>query len=302
MPSKLTGVLNMTADRDDFDNPWKQVLEKYFPEFMLFFFPDIHADIDWVKGYDFMDQEFQQIVRDADSTKMYVDKLVKVWRKNGAENIVFIHIEVQSQEEGTFSKRVFTYNYRIRDCYDAKIVSLAVLGDDRTNWRPQPFEDELWGCRVTFEFPMVKLLDYESRWAELETSANPFALVVMAHLKTKETQKNPQSRKEWKFRLTRNLLEQGLDRQDIMELLSFLDWMMELPPALKQAFKNEIYQYQEARKMRFISVFEEIAVEDTQRKIALKLLEEGVSIEIIARSTKLSIEEIQALQNQQSKE
>jgi hypothetical protein len=164
------------------------------------------------------------------------------------------------------------------------------------------FGDELWGCRVTFEFPMVKLLDYESRWAELEASTNPFAFVVMAHLKTKETQKNPQSRKEWKFRLTRNLLEQGLDRQDIMELLSFLDWMMELPPALKQAFKNEIYQYQEARKMRFISVFEEIAVEDTQREIALKLLEEGVSIEIIARSTKLSIEEIQALQNQQSKE
>jgi hypothetical protein len=58
---------------------------------------------------------------------------------------------------------MFVYNYRIRDCYDKQIVSLAILGDDRANWRPQTFRDELWGCEVTFRFPMVKLLDYESR-------------------------------------------------------------------------------------------------------------------------------------------
>jgi hypothetical protein len=42
----------MTSDRNDDDNPWKKVLEKYFQEFMLFFFPDIYDDIDWEKGYE----------------------------------------------------------------------------------------------------------------------------------------------------------------------------------------------------------------------------------------------------------
>lgn len=286
----------MTSDRDDFDNPWKKILDRYFQEFMLFFFPNIHTDIDWKKGYEFMDQEFQQIVRDAESTKMYVDKLVKVWRKSGEESVVFVHVEVQSQEESAFSQRVFTYNYRIRDCYSGKIVSLAVLGDDRLNWRPQPYEDELWGCKVTFDFPMVKLLDYEPRWAELETSMNPFSIVVMAHLKTKSTKQDLRSRKEWKFQLTRRLFEESFERQDIMELFLFLDWLMELPRGLKREFKDELALYQKEKKMPYISTIEEITRED----IAVKLLKKGtMPLEEIADITGLSIEQLRELQLEQ---
>jgi hypothetical protein len=34
---------------------------------------------------------------------------------------------------------------------------------------------------------VIKLIDYIPLWAKLEASQNPFAIVVMAHLKTKET-------------------------------------------------------------------------------------------------------------------
>jgi hypothetical protein len=289
----------MADNRDDFDNPWKVLLEKYFQQFMSFFFPEIHDDINWAQGYDFMDQEFQQIVRDADLTKRYVDKLVKVWKLNGAERLVFVHIEIQSQEDRDFSNRMFVYNYRIRDCYDEKIVSLAILGDDRANWRPEPFEDELWGCKVTFEFPMVKLLDYESRWSELETSRNPFAIAVMAHLKTKETKKDLQSRKQWKFQLTRRLYEQGLERQDIMELFLFLDWLMELPDGLKQEFKTELEQYEQEKQMRYVSSIEEITIEETKREIVLVMLTKGLSIEEISSLTDIPIEKVAKIQSQQ---
>lgn len=30
----------MTEKRDEYDSPWKQLLERFFPEFMAFFFPD----------------------------------------------------------------------------------------------------------------------------------------------------------------------------------------------------------------------------------------------------------------------
>ena len=56
----------MTIPRADFDSPWKQALEAYFPQFLDFFFPDIHVDIDWSRGHEFLDQELQQIVRDAE--------------------------------------------------------------------------------------------------------------------------------------------------------------------------------------------------------------------------------------------
>jgi hypothetical protein len=214
----------MTEVRDAYDTPWKDVVEVYFEDFLLFFFPAIHADIDWSKGHEFLDKELSQIMRDAELGTRFADKLVKVWKRSGEETWVMLHLEIQSQEDGTFSERMFLYYYRLRDKYNREVVSLAVLGDDRSAWRPQTFERSLWGCEVLFRFPIIKLLDYESRWAELEASRNPFAIVVMSHLKTKETRQDYESRKEWKFRLTRRLYEQGYERQDIMNLFRFVDW------------------------------------------------------------------------------
>lgn len=38
----------MSAGRDDFDSPWKEILDPYYPECLAFFFPAIYADIDWM--------------------------------------------------------------------------------------------------------------------------------------------------------------------------------------------------------------------------------------------------------------
>jgi hypothetical protein len=251
----------MTEVRDAYDTPWKDVVEIYFEDFLRFFFPAIHADIDWSKGYEFLDKELSQIVRDAELGTRYADKLVKVWKRSGEETWVMLHLEIQSQEDGTFSERMFLYYYRLRDKYKREVVSLAVLGDDRATWRPQTFERSLWGCEVMFRFPIIKLLDYESRWAELEASRNPFAIVVMSHLKTKETKQDYESRREWKFRLTRRLYEQGYERQDIMNLFRFVDWVLELPEDLKQAFRDDLAQYEQERQMPYITSIERMGIE-----------------------------------------
>lgn len=72
----------------DFDSPWKEAMERFFPQFLEFFFPDIHGQIDWSKGWEFLDQEFQQIVRKAEIGRRLVDKLVKVWRAEVGERVV----------------------------------------------------------------------------------------------------------------------------------------------------------------------------------------------------------------------
>jgi hypothetical protein len=173
--------------RSDYDSPWKESLESYFSDFIAFFFPQVHADIDWTRGYEFLDTELQQIVRDAELGRRLADKLVKVWRQSGDEAWVLVHIEIQSKEESDFSERMFVYNYRLRDRYNRPVASLAVLADTRLNWRPGQFYSQLWGCEISFTFPVVKLLDYGQHWQELENSDNPFATVVMAHLKAQET-------------------------------------------------------------------------------------------------------------------
>ena len=73
----------MTAQTEtvDYDSPWKEALERFFPEFLALLFPAIHAEIDWSKGVQFLDKEFQQIVREAKTTRRYADKLVGVYRR-----------------------------------------------------------------------------------------------------------------------------------------------------------------------------------------------------------------------------
>lgn len=73
----------MSKESDDYDSPWKKILETYFQEFMSFFFPVAAEGIDWSREYTFLDKELQQIVRDAELGKRLADKLVQVWRKDG---------------------------------------------------------------------------------------------------------------------------------------------------------------------------------------------------------------------------
>ncbi len=77
------------------DAAWKEVLTHLFQEFMEFFFPQIALDIDFSCGYKFLDKEFQQIVRGADTGRRIVDKLVQVCFRNGEKKWILIHIEVQ---------------------------------------------------------------------------------------------------------------------------------------------------------------------------------------------------------------
>jgi hypothetical protein len=240
----------------DFDSPWKEALEIYFQAFLALFFPHIHADIDWSRGYEFLDKELQKIVPKTGRGRLYVDKLVKVWRKNGREAWVLIHVEVQAQREAGFPKRMYRYNTRLTERYNRTVVSLAVLADDDPHWRPDHFEVELWGWSVRMGWPPLKLLDYANRVGELEDSQNPFAKVVLAHLKALETRGDPAGRRTWKLRLVRGLYERGFSTEDVRQLFRVIDWLMELPPRVRRRFDKELNEYEEGRRMPYVTSIE----------------------------------------------
>jgi len=240
----------------DYDSPWKEALDHYFEAFLELLFPEVHAQIDWSRGYESLDKEFQQIVREAEVGRRYVDKLVKVWTKDGAECWVLIHVEVQTAREAEFPKRLYVYNYRVFDRYNRAVASLAVLADDDPKWRPDEFRQSLFGCETGIRFRPVKLLDFAAHEAMLETSTNPFAKVVLAHLKARQTHGDPVGRHAWKIRLVRGLYERGFNAKDVRELFRVIDWMMELPPALSKVFWQELDRIQEERRMPFITSVE----------------------------------------------
>ena len=261
---------------DQYDSPWKEIIEEYFQDFMTFFFPKAAQEIDWTKGYEFLDKEFQKVVREASSKQGRVDKLVKVWRKTGEQAWVYIHIDVQSQYEMDFAKRMFIYNYRIFDRYQQPVATFVIYGDKGSDWEPNHYGYKLWGCEMGLKFATVKLLGYVHKWAELDKNPNPFAFVVKAHLYAKHTKDEPEERYKQKWRLTRSLYERGYSKQDVLNLFRFIDWVMTLPEEFSRQFNVQIEEYEEKQKMRYITSVERIGIQKGIRQGALQAVRENI--------------------------
>lgn len=242
--------------RTDYDSPWKLAIETYFQDFIAFFLPEAASAINWAVRPEFLEQELQQIIRDASLGKHIIDKLVKVQLREGGDRWLLIHVEVQSRHDPRFAQRMFTYHYRLYDLYQQEVVSLAILGDASATWRPQTFGYENFGCWLQFGYPTVKLRDYENHWDSLTQDFNPFATVVMAHLKTLSTVRDLEERCHWKTEIIKSLLDRNYSPQDIKNLFRFVDWLMELSPALEQRFQAEIARYQAQENIPYLSQWE----------------------------------------------
>jgi hypothetical protein len=149
-------ALNSKTDQD---SPWKRILQQYFPEAIAFFFPDIAAIVDWTVPPEFLDKEFTKIAPDAKVGKRFADQLVRVYRQSGDPLVLLIHVEVQAAPEPDFEERMFIYALRIFDYFRQPAISVAILCDDRPNWRPQRYQFALPKTQLNFEFGTVKLLD-----------------------------------------------------------------------------------------------------------------------------------------------
>ncbi len=243
--------------KNTYDRPWQDILGRYFPAFLAFFFPKIDREIDWAGGYQSLDLELEQVTRDAEIGKHHADKLMKVRRLDGDEQVIYVQVEVRTRREESFAPRMHAYRCRIFDRCRCPVVSLAILAGDRRCRRPDRLElerevdgdgGEPWGGKGSPRFPMVELWDYDHRWHDLKARSNPFATVVMAHLKSLATRKDPDARYRWKMFMFRRLYESGSDRQEILDLLRFVDRVMWLPPDLEAQFEDTIVEY-ETEKM-----------------------------------------------------
>jgi hypothetical protein len=205
----------------DYDGAWKETLELFFKQFLEFCFPNVAREIDWSKPFKFLDRELQEVVRDAERGKMRVDSLVQVFLQDGSEEWILIHIEIQSQADPQLGKRMFFYFCRLGDRYDHPVVSLAVLADSAPDFKPSEYRRETCGCRLRFEYPVCKLMEFDP--GQLEQSDNPVAVVIAAHLAAQKTARDMEHRLQVKWGLTRRLYERGYSKKAVLELYRLID-------------------------------------------------------------------------------
>jgi hypothetical protein len=266
--------------RSDLDNPWKEALEHFLPYCLALLFPEVHAAIDWRRGYRSLDKELQQLVRAARVRRRLADKLFQVWQMNGCEAWLLIHTEVQGAPEPALPERMFVYGYRIYDRYRKPVVSLAVLCDDSPTWRPDSFDAGACGCALGLRFRTAKLLDWRGCEEELERAANPFAAVVLAQLKVLETQGATEERGRWKLRLVKGLYDRGLSAEQVRQLVRLLDWMLQLPEELEEQFQEAIYLFEEERRMPYVTSVERMAAKKGRQEGLEEGLREGIALDL----------------------
>lgn len=151
------------------------------------------------------------------------------------------------------------------------MVSFAILGDSGRKWRPDRFGWSLWGCEMGIRFPVVKLIDFEGREAELEASRNPFALITQAFLATRATRDDAEHRRRWKLRIVRRLYEQDYTAEDVRRLFRVLDWMMQLDDDQAIIFKSELDQLEAEKAMQYVTSIERIYQQEARQE-SLRML------------------------------
>lgn len=205
------------------DSLWKAILEDIFDDFLRFFFENAEEIFDFSKGFVFMDKELEQLFpsKQDEFNPKYVDKLVKVFKKDGGEEWILIHIEVQGKPDKKFGQRMFTYYYRIFDKYQKPIVAFAILTDNNQQFQVNSFHQELFGTKLHYEFNKYKILDQSDE--VLLKSNNPFAMVVLvAKLALQKKRVADEELLNLKIELAKRLFAKQFSKDKIRALMSFL--------------------------------------------------------------------------------
>ncbi|MFN4033255.1 MAG: hypothetical protein ACK4ME_06460 [Fimbriimonadales bacterium] len=181
---------------------------------------ELSNQLDRTRGAEYMDTELQQIAPRSVTGRQIVDKLVKVYLKNGEEMWILIHIEIQSKPDPNFEERLYAYNAAIWLRYRRTVLTLAILADSSHGWRPSRYERGFGKSRVVFEFNTIKVLDLDE--AQLLEDGTPAGLILVAFKRAILTRRKQSLRLQARLELARLAIERGYNDQQISEILGLL--------------------------------------------------------------------------------
>ena len=108
--------------------------------------------------------------------------------------------------------------------------------------------------------------------AELENSNNPFGVVTLAHLQAKKTKNKPEDRYRVKLHLIRGLYKKGFTKQQVVDIFRFIDWVLRLPEEADNQLWKEIVDFEENKKMPYITSVERIGEQKGLQKGKAEML------------------------------
>ncbi len=247
MPSKNENI--------DHDTRWKEMIEQLFEDFVAFFLPKLYEEIDFSHRPEFLKEELYQIISISHQKgTQRTDSLVKLYLKNGAEQWVLIHIEVQQKHETNFAQRMFQYYYRIMDKFGIEqISSIAIFIGEHLPKHYNEYFNSYFNTEVRFRYNTYVVRQQDE--AKLWEHKNPFAIAVLAALHLIKTHRDSDDRLQKKIKLTDFVVKHGkagnFSQKVIVELIRFVVNLMRLDEKREAKFEDRFFKlHQKSNKMQ----------------------------------------------------
>jgi predicted transposase/invertase (TIGR01784 family) len=313
---------NPPIPRRDDDGAWKFLIGKFFYDMLRRCLPLLYENADIGKLPVFLDKELNEIRGRVKGKKRTVDLLVSVPMKNGTDEWVWLHLEIQGRGGGDLSSRMFQYMALIHARYGKPLVALAIITSKRSKTEPEFYKSSLFGTEVTYTYNRLVVEDFDP--VILEESDNPFDLALLASQKAMLSERDEAVKFAYLKELIRLLGDRGWDHEAKHDLLFFMEAIINLTD---ETLMEEIQIYEESlqkeAKIMFVTYAEQVGRkkgreeghkegrkkgreeglalginrgrDEKQREIARSMLADNRSAEEISKYTGLSIEEIESL-------
>ena len=206
------------------DELWKGAFEDLATDFIQKFYPDLYPYLDPNRPIEFLDKELAQLSPESEDGKRAIDKLLKVYLVNAIEpRIIYIHGEVQGYLDEAFDERNFIYFYRLFDRFKGNIAVIVIYTDDNPHYKPSVFEYRCLGTKLTYCFPIYKVLEQDPQ--QLADSDNLFDTALLTAYWAIQRKRNAIKEEDLvdlKIDLMRRLLQKNVDKEKIRRLCNFI--------------------------------------------------------------------------------
>jgi len=289
----------MTDQQIDHDQNFKELISTFFIEFLELFLPEIASTID-PGSVKFLQQEY--FVDLVEGEEKIVDLLAEV-KQSGEDATFLVHIEPQSTSRSVFPERMFFYFARLHQFHRKRIYPIAIFSyDEPKKEAKSSYGVEFSGFKVLeFNFQSIQLNRLD--WRNYLDRLNPVAAALMAKMKIEES-----DRPKVKVECLRLMVTLKLDPAKSRLISKFVDTYLRLNAKDEAIFQTELARLEPQQKetiMYTMTIWEEKGIEKGIEKgmekerqtIALNLLRQGISIDVIVQATGLNVSQLQQLQD-----
>ena len=266
--------ITITDSPYNFDGIWKEFIRNFWPIILRDFIPDLYEAADIERGAEFLDKEMHEISQEADGeseavSKWYVDNLLKIYLKDGREEWVLLHIEVQGKGGEIISLRMFRYSCMIFLKYGKHPAAMAILTAKRPKKEGDPsiYRADVFGTKTEYSYHTVKAYEYDDD--ELLASDSPVKLFIYAVKVAAKYRRSDRKKLEYMLKVMRVLKSKDWSDRDCRMFMRFLEFLMmnSRKEYRMQFIENEI-EFLEGKKVRLMTFEEQITERATAKGLA----------------------------------